>query len=326
MNKKVVIFFIVFLVVYLGVKYVTNYDAALDIKYEVQMVDNLDETKLVVEDDNYQMIMTLDENNLIVPIYVTVDENSDVVETVFSLFTSKSNTLPLGLRTPIQPSTQLNKYEIDNNVLILDLSEEFLYYNINREQQIITALTQTFSNIFEINKIKILINGKQLSTLNSGYNVSNGIEVSNIYNTYLDCMTINESSVAQVYMFSVNQNEPYLVPVNYIYDKNKDKVEYIFNTITGYNYTSAPVFSHVNPKNYLISYEMQNDHLILNVDESFARYLSNELIVEQLVKSYCANFEVKYLSFEMNGQYIFEGEDSTNVYYRLEDEEIINKI
>ena len=58
--------------------------------------------------------------------------------------------------------TKLNKIELTNGTLYIDLSEEFINENKEEEKLAVNSIIQTLSTLKEVNDIKILINGEEL--------------------------------------------------------------------------------------------------------------------------------------------------------------------
>ena len=61
---------------------------------------------------------------------------------------------------------------MEDDCLVLDLSEEFLNYNKNNEKSknnLINSIVNTMTELTEVNKVKILINGNQNEEFNQTY-------------------------------------------------------------------------------------------------------------------------------------------------------------
>lgn len=65
----------------------------------------------------------------------------------------------------ISDGTKLLKSYMENDCLILEMSEEFLNYNKEDEKiknNLINSITKTMTELTEVNKIKILVNGNEI--------------------------------------------------------------------------------------------------------------------------------------------------------------------
>ena len=80
------------------------------------------------------------------------------------------------LKKLIPENTKVNDAKIDKGVLYLDLSEDFINIeNLGKEKEtlIIESIKETIKQLFEINSIKILINGEENKGFKDGEIVFN---------------------------------------------------------------------------------------------------------------------------------------------------------
>ncbi|MFI3251523.1 MAG: hypothetical protein R3Y60_00135 [bacterium] len=112
-------------------------------------------------------------------VYVSTVFNEKVeVEYVFDLLTNKSNSIKESYDTKLITSTTLINYEVEDETLILNLSEDFLRFEEELSYQIFSQLRNSFSNLgYDILKIKV--EGTYIEKL--GYvNIIDGIPLSNV--------------------------------------------------------------------------------------------------------------------------------------------------
>lgn len=72
----------------------------------------------------------------------------------------------------IPENTKLNKSYMDDDCVVLDFSEEILNYNKddkNLKNNLINSLVNTLTQLTEVNKVKILINGNETEDFNEVY-------------------------------------------------------------------------------------------------------------------------------------------------------------
>ena len=92
----------------------------------------------------YQTIFVVDEKNKLVGLKVPVEEiEEDQIAQKWNLLTSQMNKIPQGYSSPITPSTVLNDYKIEDNKLILNVSEDILR---SSGRLAIESLAWTFCN------------------------------------------------------------------------------------------------------------------------------------------------------------------------------------
>ena len=76
----------------------------------------------------------------------------------------------------IPDNTKLNKSYMDDDCVVLDFSGELLNYNKNEEKEkdnLINSLVNTLTQLTEVNKVKILIDGNDNEEFNEIYEIKN---------------------------------------------------------------------------------------------------------------------------------------------------------
>lgn len=113
----------------------------------------------------------------LVYIDIVFDNNVSVVE-LFDLLSNQSNSIKEDYDTKIITSTKLLSYEVVNEELHINLSDDFLRYNEEECFLIYNQLRNTFSNL-GYTSLKIKVDDNYLEFI--GYiNITNGIELYNI--------------------------------------------------------------------------------------------------------------------------------------------------
>jgi len=78
--------------------------------------------------------------------------------------------------SPIPENTVINNMTLDKNIVTIDFSKEFLVTSLESqedEQKNINCIVNTLTQLNEVSGIKILIDGQENVTSNSGINLSN---------------------------------------------------------------------------------------------------------------------------------------------------------
>ena len=73
-------------------------------------------------------------------------------------------------------NTKLNKSYMDDDCVVLDFSNELLNYNKTEEQgknNLVKSLVNTLTQLTEVNKVKILIDGNENEEFNEIYSLKN---------------------------------------------------------------------------------------------------------------------------------------------------------
>ncbi len=77
--------------------------------------------------------------------------------------------------TVIPQNTKLNKSYMDDDCVVLDFTSDFLNYDKNKEnakENLINSLVNTLTQLTEVNKVKILIDGNENEEFNEIYSIN----------------------------------------------------------------------------------------------------------------------------------------------------------
>lgn len=175
-NKKIgFIFFLILVVIliggYFGIKYVKN-------KEETQTtVEEYIPQEEIAEEQVRQTIVSLyfpnKETNEINPEARLID----IKEIINDAYEKLINLLIDGPKNDknrkiIPEGTKLNKTHLENDCVVLDFSSEFLNYTKENEKEktiLINCIVNTLTELTEINKVKIIIDGNENAEFNEVY-------------------------------------------------------------------------------------------------------------------------------------------------------------
>ena len=165
-NKKIGIIFFIALIIVLIVGY-----------FLIQYFKNKEE-KVSVEEYTPQEEITDEQiRQTIVSLYFPSEENQlkpearliDIKDIINNPYEQLINLLIEGPKNEknkkvIPENTKLNKTYLEGDCVVLDFSSEILNYskeNKNAKNNIINSIVNTLTELTEVNKVKILINGKE---------------------------------------------------------------------------------------------------------------------------------------------------------------------
>ena len=171
-NKKIIIIFvIIFIFVIIGgffaIKYVKNQ------QQEENKIEEYTPEEEVADNQLRQTIVSLyfpsKDSKEIVPEARLVDIKEIINNPYEKLFNLLKNEKEEKI---IPEGTRILKTYMEDDCLVLDLSEEFLNYNKNDEKSknnLINSIVNTMTELTEVNKVKILVNGNQNEEFNQTY-------------------------------------------------------------------------------------------------------------------------------------------------------------
>lgn len=217
----------------------------------------------------YQTIFVVDEKNKLVGLKVPVVEiEEDQIAQKWNLLTSQMNKIPQGYSSPITPSTVLNDYKIEDNKLILNVSEDILR---SSGRLAIESLAWTFCND-EIKEVVLRVD-ENVVNLISDYQfnkISKEIGTNFTYETSY----LFEADYTTVVFY---END-FILPVTYFY---KD--------INEYDFMISKIFSENNIELTDYTYTIDNENLVIQINDNITMSDSLKQTLEETVK---LNFSV----------------------------------
>ena len=256
-------------------------------------------------DEESYAVYALHESDHIIKTYVSKQEESDPVLSVFELLTTKSNQLPIGTTSLISPMTRLIDYSIEKDVLTLNLSKEFLTYDPQDEQQVLESLVWSFTEIPGIECVKFKIENEPVSNLNGALAVGRGLTRDMGVNLELDTASLDNTQLVTVYFMTDDSQNAMLVPVTRLIPNSVDPIDYAVNTLiqgaTSKDYIS--VFDHQTT--LLSSPTIQDGLISLNFSSELYydqnQTLVSSLMLKQLVMTLTEFDEIESVSVTING-------------------------
>lgn len=217
----------------------------------------------------YQTIFVVDEKNKLVGLKVPVEEiEEDQIAQKWNLLTSQMNKIPQGYSSPITPSTVLNDYKIEDNKLILNVSEDILR---SSGRLAIESLAWTFCND-EIKEVVLRVD-ENVVNLISDYQfnkISKEIGTNFTYETSY----LFEADYTTVVFYE----KDFILPVTYFY---KD--------INEYDFMISKIFSENNIELTDYTYTIDNENLVIQINDNITMSDSLKQTLEETVK---LNFSV----------------------------------
>ena len=245
-------------------------------------------------------IFLIDNNNYVARTTIVKDseKQQDLVKEVIESLTINSNKslyIPNNFRAIIPKNTKLLDLSINDNILKLNFSKEFINVNELDEQKLIEALIYSLTEINGIDKIMIFVEGEQLLFLpNSHKRLPTILDKSYGINKVYNLDSIKDTSKTTIYYLSKDNNFYYYVPVTKVSNDSTERVEIIINSLK-----STPVYQ-PNLKSYLtasanlLSYELLENTMSLSFDNKILANLEEKSILEEVKYSIALSIRDTY--------------------------------
>lgn len=261
--------------------------------------------QIVYTSEDYYVVYALHESDNLVKTYVEKGEEQDPIHAIFDVLTTKSNQLPAGTTSLISPMTTLNDYKLDNGVLTLDLSADFLDYTIEEEQNLLSSLVWTYTELADVDKVKFEIDGESVNNLNGALSVGRGLDRSMGINLELDTTNYDETQLVTLYFVTDDSQEGLLVPVTRLISASTDPITYAVSALiqgpVNENYISV-----FDQNTTLLSEPVVSDGLI-SLNFSKELYYDSEqtkvssMMLTQLVMTLTELEDIEMVSVSING-------------------------
>ena len=230
------------------------------------------------ESSVYQTLYVQNSDEYLVGIKVPVDTiEEDEVCQKWNLLTKEVNKIPNGYTSPIDVNTSLISHKTENNVLTLNLSEEF---KNSSGRSTIECIAWNFCND-DVNEVVIKIEEEVINEINNYYykNITKSLGVNLTY----ESAYLFEADYITIVHHDINV----IKPVTYLFDSN--------NNI--YDYTLKKIFNQDDELNELViangyQYTFENDTFVINID--YSGTLTDE-IINTFTETVKLNFNVNNL-------------------------------
>lgn len=215
----------------------------------------------------------------------TINEQiKEIIETL-TINSKKSTYIRDGFKPIIPENTKIIDLKLDNEILTINFSKEFLTVNETNEEPMLEALIYSLTELKEIKKIKILVENIPFTKLpNSNKKLPEYLDKTYGINKIYNLNSLKETSKTTIYYLSKINDYYYYVPVTKVSNEKLERVEIIIKELK-----STPIY-HTNLISYLTaSANMTNYELLENaISLSFNNYLIANMKEEQILE------EVKY--------------------------------
>lgn len=292
------------------------------------MPDSIIDKSLDIDNSNVEyvysnsldVIYLLDSNDYVARTKIntldTTDINKKASDLVQGLIIDgeKSNIIPNGFRSLIPSGTSVLNLSLEDKILTIDFSKEFLDIKEEYEEKMIEALVYTLTSIEGIDKIIIKIEGNKLIKLpKSGKILPDILDKSYGINKVYNISSINDiDSFTLYYVNSYNDNNYYVPVTKYINNDSQDKIKVIIEQLSSAPIYETNLMSFLDVSTKLLDYSQEEDTIRLNFNNSILSDVTSNNILEEVIYT---------ISLSLNDNYGIE-----EVVFCVENEEIYKSL
>ena len=260
-------------------------------------------------------IYLIDQNNYVAKSYIVfstkeVDKNIAEIIEMLTVNGKRQDYIPNGFKPIIPEGTTLLSQSLDENGLLkIDFSKDILEITKENEEKMIEAIIYSLTNIKEVKKIMIFVDGKQLTELpHSKKNLPPTLDRSFGINKQYDLDKYKDTTKTTVYYVSKYNSNYYYVPVTHVNNNTANKVEVIINELKSSPIYQTNLMSYLAANAELLDYEIMENKIYM----SFNRYLLDDFKDKNILE------EVKYtIALSLKDNF-----DAKEAIFHVEEEEI----
>lgn len=279
-----------------------NEENVLQTNVEVEHAQNMSKCKVYL----------LNDADLLVRASIAVfgeDTLEDKIKNIINNLMKTSNELiPNGLNAIIPKNTTILGIQIDEGIVNINFSKEMLDIEERLEERMAEAIAFSLFELDDITGVSIYVDGKNISELFDS-KIPDIITKEWGINKKYDINNKKDIKKFVVYYIDEIEDEKYYVPITKYVNDDRDKIKIIIEDLSS-NYIYQPnLVSFLNQNTELINYEIDNDIMTLNFNNSI--FMSDGEILEEVV------YSIMYS--------VFDNYNVEEVILKVDNEEIVKK-
>ncbi len=253
-------------------------------------------------------IYLLNKDNLLVKSKILLDSN-DTVEKVKqiidTLTINKTNFIPNGLSSLLDPNIKLKEAIIYDNIVHLNFNDDLFKMDPNITEKVIEALIFSITDIDGIDGICIKVNDEVVDEINNIKLDAILTKDFGLNKTYNIKERENIDKVIVYYLTKID-NKSYYVPVTKYINNKEDKIKIIIENLSSSYIYEPNLMSMLNQNTKLLDYEINSDMAILNFSDDI--FTDENKILEEVMYtigySIYDNYNIENVMYKVNGKEI----------------------
>ena len=253
-------------------------------------------------------IYLLNDSNQLTKVDFKIKNNSkkETIKSIIEKLTiSNDATIPNGLEQVIPKDCKLLDVIVNGKRVELNFSKEFLDIDNEEIETVVESISFSILNLEGIEEISILVDNENISRLfpvlipdviTKEYGINKRVELKSF------------SDISSVIVFYIDNidNQNYYVPITKYVNDKRDKIKIIIDELSSNYIYESNLITLLDKNIKLVNYEINNDTMILNFNNSI--FMEKDSILEEVVYtisySVFANYNVNEVVFMVNNEEI----------------------
>lgn len=224
----------------------------------------------------------------------TTDLIKEIIESL-TIDSKKSSYVREGFKAIIPSNTKVLDLKLENEILTINFSKELLNVNKDNEEKMLEAIIYSLTELSEIKKICILVEGEILSKLpNSNQKLPTYFDKNYGINKIYNLDSIKDTSKTTIYYLSKYNDYYYYVPVTKVSNKNIEKAEIIIKELKSTPIYHTNLISYLAASTNLSNYELLENSISLSFDNYLIANINDKEMLEEVKYSIALSMRDSY--------------------------------
>ncbi len=246
--------------------------------------------------------------NIIIKSEEIVDKAKELIEAL-TIGSEKQEYIPKNFKPVIPQNTKLLSISLNDGLLKLNFSKDFLNIAKNEEEKLIEALVFTLTEDENIKHIMIFIEGEKLEELpQTNIKLPNTLDRSFGINKIYDIDSIKDLEKTTIYYIGKNEDLIYYIPVTKVNNNKNNKVEVIIEELKSSPIYETNLMSYLASSVELLGYEALEDQISLSFNQAILSNIHDDEILEEVKYSIAYSIKdtlnIKEVIFKVNDKTI----------------------
>ena len=275
--------------------------------------NNIKQTTNYIEVNKIPIYLINNDNYLVrTSIVSNINEDLEKVKYLISALTINSeikDNLPKNFKPIIPQNTKILTLSLENNLLKIDFSKEFLNIPKEQEEKLIESITYTLTENKNIKEIMIFIEGAKLEYLPQN-NIKLPTTLTRDFgiNKVYDLTSIKDISKTTIYYIGKNEDLVYYIPVTKIDNNQNNKIEIIIEELKSSPTYETNLLSYLASSVKLLNYETLENSINLTFNNEIFSDFNDKNILEEVKYSISLSIKdsihVEEVNFLVDGEII----------------------
>lgn len=246
---------------------------------------NINTTLTYIEPETLPIYL-VDQNDLVSRFEVikTSETTEDLVKEVIENLTIDGNVsshIPNNFKKIIPKNTKIINQNLSDGLLKINFTKDLLNIDKDNEEKMIESIIFSLTEIKDIDKIMIFVEGEKLTTLpHSKKTLPNILDRTYGINKVYELESLKEISKITTYYISKMEGFSYYTPVTTITNKENEKVEIIIEKLKTAPTYQTNLVSYLATSTELLKYEILENSVNLSFNNHILNLNDNEILEE----------------------------------------------